>query len=366
MPYFKMKIGVILMQRATIKDIARELDVSVGTVYRALNNTGRIKAETKERVLQKAQELHYQPNTVARKFAMKNKFRILVVMPEDPAYYWDDVQRGLSLVKNDLSEFGVGIESFLIPKDMDPNFSHLKILSILQEGNYQGAAIAPVNIYHFNEITNYLKEKQIPTVLFNEGSLEPERLFYYGPDNELSGRMAGELMAKLMGQKGTVCIFVRTPRLSLYAQRMQGFCSTLYRTYPQVILSNIYTYEHGQEQELLSSVLQQNPDLKGIYVMDGSGAGNFSSILKEKNISNLCLIGHESAPLSLDMLQEGYISALICEQKVSQGYYPVKLLYEYLVQGTLPEEQEIYSDLNIVIRENLHCLSYYEYGRGFL
>ena len=38
-------------KKATIYDIANELGISVGTVYRALHNTGRINEQTKKKVL---------------------------------------------------------------------------------------------------------------------------------------------------------------------------------------------------------------------------------------------------------------------------------------------------------------------------
>lgn len=52
--------------RVTVKDLARELDVSVATVSRALSNDANIAAKTRERVLRKAAEMGYAPNLFAR------------------------------------------------------------------------------------------------------------------------------------------------------------------------------------------------------------------------------------------------------------------------------------------------------------
>ena len=52
---------------STIKDIARELGISISTVSYALNDGPRpVPAETKARVLAVAERLHYRPNRVAR------------------------------------------------------------------------------------------------------------------------------------------------------------------------------------------------------------------------------------------------------------------------------------------------------------
>ncbi len=59
-------------KRATIKDVARELGVSIATISRALSKDQKVSAlvteETRKRVLQKAAELDYTPNLLALGF----------------------------------------------------------------------------------------------------------------------------------------------------------------------------------------------------------------------------------------------------------------------------------------------------------
>ena len=51
---------------AGIKDIAKALGISIGTVDRAIHSRGGINPITKERVLKMAQTLRYKPNLAAR------------------------------------------------------------------------------------------------------------------------------------------------------------------------------------------------------------------------------------------------------------------------------------------------------------
>jgi len=54
------------MERAaTIKDIARKLNVSISTVSRALRNAHDVSADTRRTVQALAEELNYQPNLLA-------------------------------------------------------------------------------------------------------------------------------------------------------------------------------------------------------------------------------------------------------------------------------------------------------------
>jgi LacI family transcriptional regulator len=52
--------------RATIRDVAQRAGVSIGTASKALNDNGRLKAETRERVIAAAQELGFRPNSLAQ------------------------------------------------------------------------------------------------------------------------------------------------------------------------------------------------------------------------------------------------------------------------------------------------------------
>lgn len=66
---------------ATIKDVAREAGLTVGTVSRVLNNRGYISEATREKVFQVMKELNYQPNEVARSLSKSKTNTIGVIVP---------------------------------------------------------------------------------------------------------------------------------------------------------------------------------------------------------------------------------------------------------------------------------------------
>lgn len=69
-------------KRCTIKDIARESEVSLSTVSLVLNNNPRISQLTRERVMQTIERLGYQPNQMARTLAWKRTNTIAVLVPQ--------------------------------------------------------------------------------------------------------------------------------------------------------------------------------------------------------------------------------------------------------------------------------------------
>ncbi|MFC3414906.1 LacI family DNA-binding transcriptional regulator [Algoriphagus hitonicola] len=88
-----MKIG-----QATIKDIARELNVSSSTVSRALKDYPGISDETKRKVKELAEKLNYRPNAIALSLRKSRSYTIGVIIPEVVHFFFSTVISGIEEV----------------------------------------------------------------------------------------------------------------------------------------------------------------------------------------------------------------------------------------------------------------------------
>ena len=78
----------------TIQDLARECQVSIATISRAFSPTARINPETREKILKKARELHYVPNTVARSLQGRQTHAVGLIIPEiSNSFYISAIQK---------------------------------------------------------------------------------------------------------------------------------------------------------------------------------------------------------------------------------------------------------------------------------
>lgn len=66
---------------ATIKDIAKQLNVSISTVSRAMRNAPDVNIETRKAVMALSEELKYQPNKLALSLKQKQTHTIGVIVP---------------------------------------------------------------------------------------------------------------------------------------------------------------------------------------------------------------------------------------------------------------------------------------------
>ena len=83
------------MKTLTIKDIGRDLNLSVSTVSRALQNHPDISEETKKLVVAYARDHHYRPNQLASSLRTQRNTTIGVVLPDITKWFFASVLSGI-------------------------------------------------------------------------------------------------------------------------------------------------------------------------------------------------------------------------------------------------------------------------------
>jgi len=81
---------------ARMKDIARDLGVSLMTVSKALRSHNDISEATRRRVQQRARELDYQPNWVAQSLVTRRTYLIGLVIPDLMHSFFAEVAQGVA------------------------------------------------------------------------------------------------------------------------------------------------------------------------------------------------------------------------------------------------------------------------------
>jgi len=153
-----------MKRKITLKQIARELDVSISTVSKALKNSAEISDDTKQKVQAFAKLYNYRPNNIALSLKNRKTKTIGIIIPEIVHYFFAKVIRGIELVANKRGYnviVGLSNESFdkeVINMEMLANGSiDGFILSISKE------TLAQQDYHHFHETIN----QGMPIVMFD-------------------------------------------------------------------------------------------------------------------------------------------------------------------------------------------------------
>ena len=82
----------------TIRDIAKLANVSVATVSRIINNSGKVSEETRNKVIKIIKENNYQPNQVARTLYQKRSKMIGIIVPTIDNVFYARIINGIQSV----------------------------------------------------------------------------------------------------------------------------------------------------------------------------------------------------------------------------------------------------------------------------
>ena len=126
----------------TLADIAREVGVSKMTVSRAINNNALISPETRQRVLEVARRLNYQPNQHARALATNRSYLIGVVVPDLMNLYFAEVARAIESIARP-----AGFQLLICSTDEDPTREVGEVEVLLQrtDGLIISSVLAPTD-----------------------------------------------------------------------------------------------------------------------------------------------------------------------------------------------------------------------------
>ncbi|NMB11064.1 MAG: LacI family transcriptional regulator [Firmicutes bacterium] len=123
----------------TIYDVARLAGVSPATVSRALNDTGYVSEETREKILLALEELEFTPNQAARTLKTKRTQQIMLALPDlDNPFYFDMVRSVQEVAKKE------GYLMVLTYTGGDER-EEIKILQAMRQESVDGLFMVPLN-----------------------------------------------------------------------------------------------------------------------------------------------------------------------------------------------------------------------------
>src|SRR5688572_1125658 len=96
-----------------IKDIAKLVGVSVGTVDRVIHNRGEVSKESYEKIMAALETTGYKPNLIARTLGSNKTYRVGALIPNPQQdEYWKKSADGVQHALEEWGQYGVRIEPF--------------------------------------------------------------------------------------------------------------------------------------------------------------------------------------------------------------------------------------------------------------
>jgi len=166
-----------------LKDIARDLNVSVMTVSKVVRGCADVGAETRSRVLARIKELNYQPNWVARSLAARRTFIIGLIVPDLMHSFFAEIAKGVSATIRPL-----GYDVVICNSEEDAKFEASEVDRLLAR-QVDGLLIASAQPPDEVDLFERIDARGVPYVLIDRRFAD-SRAPYVGADDTAIGRMA--------------------------------------------------------------------------------------------------------------------------------------------------------------------------------
>jgi LacI family transcriptional regulator len=165
-----------------MKDIAKDLGVSIVTVSKVLNNHKDIGAATRERVLRRIKELNYQPSLHAQGLASGQSFMVGLIVPDLVHAFFSEVAKSISTV---IRKEGYGL--VISSSDDNPRLEHEELLRMMRH------RVDALVVASCQETSKHLREigAEVPLILLDRRYKDFETNFV-GTNDFLVGQMATE------------------------------------------------------------------------------------------------------------------------------------------------------------------------------
>lgn len=239
-----------------MKDIARELGVSMVTVSKALRNHPDISKGTRERIEAKVKELNYRPNLAARTLVTGRSSLIGLIVPDLIHPFFAEIAQGLSLALREHGYFLV-----ISSSEEDPVLEQQEIDNIL---DHRLDALVVASCQSTSDSLRRTQAGETPLILIDR-FFDGFPSHFVGSDDYAAGKLATEHLLDLGCKR---IAHIRGPEHSTGRRRLKGFLDTLAKhgrsVPPEYIVSaqrvDVDGKNHGAEalKELIQ--LQAPPD----------------------------------------------------------------------------------------------------------
>jgi ribose transport system substrate-binding protein len=258
----------------------------------------------------------------------EGSLRIAVIPKGFSHEFWKSVHFGAVKAADEIGDVEILWRGPSIESDTG---SQIKVVKHMITMGVDGIVLAPNQKGGLVDAVEEANGEDIPVVIFDSGLDEgPEIVSYVATDNFKGGQMAGEALAKAIGEKGNVILLRYLAGSESTEQREEGFLKAL-EAYPDinVVSSDEYGGDNATSaKEKVDQLLQLHGDsLDGIFaVCEPNANGTLESLRNAGLAGKVKFIAFDPSDATITAMKEGQCDGIVLQDPVQMGYQSVKSL----------------------------------------
>ncbi|MDQ0107665.1 LacI family transcriptional regulator [Chitinophaga terrae (ex Kim and Jung 2007)] len=276
----------------TIVDIAEELNLSVSTVSRALNDNPNISIRTKEKVKKMARKMGYRPNALAAGLRSSKSKTIGLIVPRISMFFPAAIS---TIIQNKLQEYGYNL---IICQSNDSYEQEIALVNTLYSARVDGLVVSTTlyttDFSHFD----VFRDNNIPLVFFDRVPKDYGVKVIKG-DDQLGGYLA---TSHLIERGCRDIVHISGPLSSnLYVERVAGYKKALKQHSLPVRKDRLFYQELSRDHawQTCEKIFASKPYPDGIFASNDTTAITIMEYCRKINIripEDLKIVGYSNDP----------------------------------------------------------------------
>lgn len=224
------------------------------------------------------------------------------------------------------------------PLKEDDLKAQVDVVSTFTAQGVSGIVLAPLNDTALKAPVHAAVASKIPVVVFDSDLGGDDHVSFVATDNQAAGRLAGDAMAKAVGDKGGSVVVLRYQEGSAStANREKGFLESV-KAKPNLTVASDNQYGGAttesafqKSESLLLAQKAQDGRIAGVFTPNESTTFGMLQALRKSNVAKkVRFVGFDASEKLVSALREGDIDALVVQKPFDMGYVAVRTMVAHL------------------------------------
>ena len=337
------------MRRVTIKDLASELNVSLNTINKALNNKPGVSEKTRQKIMETADRMGYRVNRVAQSLA-HNPVCFGIIMPEEWPEYYGFLKQGIDLELNSLSDYNISGKYYMVPGPHSKKETSQAIRNCVRD-HMRAIIICPPQDSDDLSYVNDLNSSNLPVIVLGADLPGINKLSSVRVNAYISGHLAAEYMNWLVGKDKSIAVYIGNKDFNDHKEKVDGFSEEAKAK--RLRLEGVFETQDDPELAyfLTGKLVKERADLGGIYIATGNSIA-VCKYMEENAVGGIRIIATDIFDEIKEYMKRDIIQGVIYQDPVKQGRYAVKAIYRTLFENT-SVEKNIWITPQLVLKSNM-------------
>lgn len=338
-----------------IKTIAKALDISIGTVDRALHGRRGVSEKTKARVLQMAEQMGYKPNLAAQALKLNRRMSIGVVLPRHISYFFDPLRAGIRAAAATAIGSQVSLEFHEYPRI---GMGDIDALEAAYARKYDGIIFLPGNIQKFSPLIRKISRSGTAMMCVGSDAPDTGRTCSVSTHAYVSGAIAAELLGHKLPRKANVAILTGELSTLDHAEKLSGFAATLAVQAPHLtLLPTLEGHEKPKEAYRQALTLMRRKDRPdGLYLSTANSMAVLDALEELGLLGKVQVIATDLYQELITLIKADKVLATLYQRPFTQGKLAFENLVAYLMKSELATPV-IRLAPHIVLKSNLQLFA---------